>query len=418
MNRLIIHHSQESTSAALFEENRLAEFFVERSAGGPTMGSIYNGRVVNVLRGMQAAFVDIGEAKNGFLYIDDVLPANLEQWPDPKPSIDTLVKEGQTIAVQVIRGPIGNKGAKLSTHYSLPGRMIVYMPYAGYFGVSKKIDSEEERIRLRSLGEELQQNEEGYIFRTVADRMDDAAIASDLHRLRTLWQNIKKRESESKAPSLLYSDLNLVPRLMRDLITDHIDEIWVDHEPTLLEMSYYFAETAPHLIERILHYEEEEPILQRFNVKQPLLQLTRRKVWLECGGYLVIDHTEAMTVIDVNTGKYTGKIDLEQTVYDTNMQAAQTIARLLRLRDIGGIVIIDFIDMDEEKHRMEVMDKLSACLQTDRTRSTVIGWTQLGLLELTRKKVREHLDDQLFEICSACQGTGKIQTDNLEGFIK
>jgi ribonuclease G len=407
VNRILVQCDHDAIKVALLEDGRLTECYTQSEADRQTAGNIYKGRVVNVLPGMEAAFVDIGQSKNAFLYIDDLLPAHLEKQPKVKPSIRELVQEGQEIVVQIVKEAFGSKGARVTTHFSLPGRWIVYMPGADYVGVSRKIDSETERQRLRDLAESIRRPGEGLILRTVAAGESDASIIRDLERLREQWSDILRRAETAPVPSEVYHELDMLPRLIRDIVNDGIEELRIDSEKVGRIIADELRRMSPHLAERVRIDCREEPIFQRYGVSEQLDKAFRPKVWLANGSYLVIDQTEALTVIDVNTGKYTGSVDLEETVFATNLEAAEEIARLLRLRDIGGIIIIDFIDMELEEHRAAVLRTLEEAVKRDRTKCIVVGWTQLGLLEMTRKKVRDNLDLTAIGVCPMCGGSGR-----------
>ncbi len=410
MKQIVVHSHKEETTVALLEDGKLTEFYVERPSVRKLVGNIYKGRVGNVLPGMGAAFVDIGIGKNAFLYIDDLLPAHLEQQPEVKPPIETLVKPGDELLVQIVREPLGGKGARVTTHYALTGRWLVYMPQAGYVALSKKIESEEERRRLKSVGERLCRPGEGVILRTVAEGESEQSLEIDMSVLRDQWQRIVQSAERAKAPRELFHDVELVPRLIRDIFSEQTDEFIVDNKEQLLQAHRILESIAPGLRERVHHHTGKEPINEVFQVRKQLEQALQPKQWLSSGGYLVVDQTEALTVIDVNTGKFTGTTNLEETVFATNIEAVSEIARLLRLRDIGGIIIIDFIDMEFEEHKRRIIQALEEAVRRDRTKSHIIGWTKLGLLEMTRKKVRENKDTLYFEPCKACGGRGKIQT--------
>lgn len=402
MNKIIVHCEQEITQMALMEKEQLVEFSIEHSKGKRLIGNLYKGRVVNVLPGMQAAFVDIGLKKNAFLYIDDVLHPHLEKQPKVKPSISMLLEVGQELVVQVMKEPLGSKGARVTTHYSLPGRWLVYMPHADYIGVSKKIELEAERNRLKQIGEQARHANEGLILRTVAEGESREAIEGDLLLLRALWQQIENRAVTSKAPSQLHQDSSLIERLVRDMFTVRTEQVIINDVNQGKLIASFLSHVSPEWGKRVQIYQGQEPIFQHYHVKEQLEKAYQHKVWLENGGYLVFDHTEALTVIDVNTGKYIGSSTLEETVYETNLHAAKEIARLLRLRDIGGIIIIDFIDMKEERHRQGILDVLDMQMKRDRTKYLILGWTKLGLLEMTRKKVRDHtMKSVVFEIDKA-----------------
>ncbi|WP_027092686.1 Rne/Rng family ribonuclease [Cohnella thermotolerans] len=408
MKQLFVHCTRNATYSALLEDGRLTEFGVERSEGTSIVGNLYKGLVVNVLPGMQAAFVDIGLPKNAFLYVDDALHPHLDKQPKDKPSITELLKPGDELIVQVMKEPLGGKGARVTTHYSLPGRWLVYMPGADYIGVSKKIEHDHERTRLKTLAEQLRKPGEGVILRTNAEGESADALAEDLKALRGVWADIVARGRRAGAPEELHRDFGLVQRMVRDVFTPDTEELVIDDETAYREASAYLRQTAPALESRIRLYREAEPLFDKFGINEQLDIAFQPRIWLKSGGYLVWDQTEALTVIDVNTGKYTGTVDLEETVFRTNLEAAGEIARLLRLRDVGGIVIIDFIDMEKEEHRQQVVGQLEQTMKRDRTKCQVLGWTRLGLLELTRKKVRANVENYFYETCAACKGRGKI----------
>ncbi|MEF2968026.1 Rne/Rng family ribonuclease [Paenibacillus sp. M1] len=390
MKQLIVHCGPDSTQIALLERDKLVEYAAERSEKRGLAGSFFKGKVTNVIPGMQAAFVDIGQKKNAFLYIDDLLHPHLEKQPKRKPAISELLKPGQELIVQVVKEALGNKGARVTTHYSLPGRWLVYMPSAGYVAVSKKIGREEERARLKEIGEELRTEEEGLILRTVAEHAHKEDIAEDLAQLREQWETIRAKGRESaSAPSVLHQDLSMVQRLMRDVYSPETDELIMDCPEQAGEAAAFLASMLHGKEPNIMIYGGDTPLFDYYGINQRLDKDFQRKLWLPGGGYLVWDTTEALTVIDVNTGKFTGGENLEDTVYRTNLEAAREIARLVRLRDTGGIIIVDFIDMINEEHRTAVWDVLEEGLTGDRTQHHILGWTKLGLLEMTRKRIRE-----------------------------
>ncbi len=406
VKQILVHCERSATKVAVLENKRLVEYYVEKQREEQA-GSIYKGRVVNVLPGMQAAFVDIGQARNAFLYVDDLLDANLDKQPTVKPQINELVREGQELLVQVTRESAGTKGAKVTTHYSIPGRWLVYMPLADYTGVSRKIDSAEERLRLKELGDELRTDQEGLILRTIAEHATREELLKDLNDLRDIWSSIQARSAKLASPACIHRDLDMVPRLIRDLFNEQVSELVIDNVEKRREIESYMLQYAPELASRIRDYHGEDNLAQAYGLHEMLDRAMRPKVWLDNGAYLIVDHTEALTVIDVNTGKYTGSTDLEQTVFETNLRAADEIAYLLRLRDIGGIIVIDFIDMNVEAHRQAVIERIEQRIRLDRTKTIVVGWTGLGLLEMTRKKVRSSDDKTSYETCSHCGGTGR-----------
>ncbi|GFZ86097.1 hypothetical protein GCM10008018_35240 [Paenibacillus marchantiophytorum] len=386
MKQLIIHCAPELTQAALLEDGRLVEYDTQYPLDSQRAGSIYMGRIVNVLPGMQAAFVDIGLAKNAFLYIDDLLPVHLDKQPKIKPSITELAEVGQTLMVQVTKDPQGTKGARVTTHISIPGRWIVYMPDADYIAISRKIDLEAERQRLKQLAEGSLLPGEGVILRTGSIGQSEESIRDDLQNLRDLWQTICSKMEGAHAPAQLYQDLELLPRLTRDVISDDVNEVWLNEAKVYEEMRQLLRKQHPNWRGRVAYYDRKTPLFDQFGVTEELNVSFRRKIWLPSGGYLIIDQTEALTVIDVNTGRYTGSINLEQTVTDINREAAGEIPRLLRLRNIRGIIIVDFIDMISELNRAAVMDTMTQAVRKDRSKTIIVGWTKLGLLEMTRKR--------------------------------
>ncbi|MDT3429081.1 ribonuclease G [Paenibacillus forsythiae] len=407
MKQMIVHCSQHMTRMALLEKGRLVEYAAEREEQQGLVGSYYKGRVVNVLPGMQAAFVDIGQKKNAFLYVDDVLHPHLEKQPKVKPSIDTLLKPGQEIIVQVRKEPRGNKGARVTTHYTLPGRWMVYMPFAEYIGVSKKIGRESERNRLKVLAERLRKNEEGLIMRTVSEDELSEAVEGDLALLRGQWERIMRRARKAETPALLHRDLSIVQRFIRDTFDPRRDELRIDSPQAAREAEAFLSEISPEGYRPLELYTGTEPIFAAYGVEEQLERGFSRKITLDGGGTLIWDEAEALTVIDVNTAQYTGGASLEETVTRTNLVAAEEIGRLIRLRDTGGIIVIDFIDMDLEEHRKMVVARLESTVSSDRTKTYILGWTRLGLLEMTRKKVRHDVMEFSTRPCECCGGTGR-----------
>ncbi|WP_019533493.1 Rne/Rng family ribonuclease [Paenibacillus ginsengihumi] len=411
MKRILVQCSGGQTQVAVTEDGRLVEYYQESRDRSQLAGNIYIGRVVRVLQGMQAAFVDIGLDKNVFLYIDDLLPAHLEKQPKEKPPIHDLVKVGQQLMVQVVKEPVGSKGARVTTHYSIPGRFGVYMPYAGYVAVSRKIDGTAERERLKRAAERNLKPEEGFIVRTAASGAAEEAIVADLNELRSRWRQLEEEARRSgEVPRKVYSDLDLLPRLIRDLFRDDVDELLVDKPDAHAEICSYVRSGSSGLAARV-RLSQEPSLFDAHQIMQQLEQGMKRKIWLDNGAYLIIDRTEALTVIDVNTGKYTGSVGLDSTAFDTNMAAAREIARLLRLRDIGGLIIIDFIDMEAERYRQQVLEELTRETRKDRTKTFVVGWTKLGLVEMTRKKVRDSQEAAAAKLCPVCGGSGWIFGD-------
>ncbi|MFC7678097.1 Rne/Rng family ribonuclease [Paenibacillus sp. GCM10028914] len=408
MKQMIVHCDPETIQMALIEDGRLVEYAAERGREQSVVGSFYKGRVVNVLQGMQAAFVDIGLRKNAFLYVDDVLHPHLEKQPKNKPSITDLLKVGQELIVQVMKEPRGGKGARVTTHFSLPGRCMVFMPKSGYVAVSKKIQREAERMRLKMIGEQIRDGEEGIIMRTVSEDEPVEFVAGDLEMLRMEWNRIVEKAEVSTSPALLHRDLGILQRFIRDAFDPANDELIIDRELDAKEAESYLIDMVSGIKPKVRLYEGKNHIFQAYGVEEQLKVSFSRQISLPGGGTIVIDQTEALTVIDVNTAKFTGGDNFEDTVTRTNLHAAREIARILRLRDIGGIIIVDFIDMEQEEHRQEVIAVMEAGIRKDRTKSFVVGWTKLGLLEMTRKKARESSIVPNSRICSVCGGSGIV----------
>ncbi|KXG77048.1 Rne/Rng family ribonuclease [Thermotalea metallivorans] len=414
MNEIIVDSSLNQTRVALMEDRELVEIYVEREDNKRTVGNIYKGRVTNVLPGMQAAFVDIGLEKNAFLYVKDAIPAHMLEDSDVSSkdiSIRDVVKNGQEIIVQVMKEPIGTKGARVTTHLTLPGRYLVLMPYVDYIGVSRRIGAEKERERLRGVVEEIKPKNIGVIARTAAEGKEKKELKEDLKFLLKLWQKIDKERHLGFAPRIVYRDLDLLQRTVRDMFTNDIDRFLINDKEKYKYIVDFVDLLSPHLKSRVEYFQSDVDIFDYFQIESMIKNALSRKVWLRSGGYIVIDQTEALTAIDVNTGKYVGSTDLEDTVLKTNIEAAKEIAKQLRLRDIGGIIIVDFIDMGNKEAEKEVLNILEKAIAKDRTKTNILGITQLGLLEMTRKKVRQRIDSILQKKCSNCNGTGKVLSE-------
>lgn len=400
----------DETRAAVREDGELVEIFVERPVHQRVVGNIYKGRVQNVLPGMQAAFVEIGLERNSFLYVDDALPPELAETPEAKNlSIKDVVRPGQEILVQVVKEPIGTKGARVTRHITLPGRYLVLMPNVEYIGVSRRIADEKERERLKALAAGIKPPGMGLIIRTVAEGAHQEELQRDIAFLLRVWERIVSRSRSQHAPALVHRDLGLVDRVVRDLLDAEVDQLIIDSRAEYERVLDLLEFTDPHLKGRVrLYTRTDETLFDHYGLEPEIDKALRRRVWLKSGGYIVIDHTEALTVIDVNTGKYVGSTNLADTVFKTNLEAAREIARQLRLRDIGGIIIIDFIDMNRFEHQQQVLKTLEEELRKDRTRGHVLGLTQLGLVEVTRKKSRQTLDEILTRPCPVCEGRGRV----------
>jgi ribonuclease G len=415
MNQIIIDCGINEDKVAIVENGDLAEIYIEEDKGRRILGNIYKGRVVNVLPGMQAAFVDIGLEKNAFLYVKDALPKDilLNKDIDIKSiSIRDVIKTGQEIVVQVIKEPIGTKGARVTTHISLPGRYLVLMPYTDYIGISRRIGDKDERERLKNLADELKPEGMGLILRTAAFNRNIDDLRDDLKFLLKIFSRIERERNLGFAPRIIYKDMDLIHRTVRDLFSSDIQKLIINDKEKYNSIVELTELISPHLKSRVEYFDNNYDIFNHFGIDSMIKKAMDRKVWLKSGGYIVIDSTEALTSIDVNTGKYVGGVDLEDTVHKTNIEAAKEIAKQLRLRNIGGIIIIDFIDMSKEEDIKSVLQCLENELKKDRTKTTVLGITKLGLVEMTRKKVRSKLSSKLQMRCPYCEGTGKIYSDN------
>ena len=406
--KIIVNYEHKETRVALLEDGRVTEIYVERPLQQRVIGNVYKGVVENVLPGMQAAFVNIGEERNAFLYVDDIPQPKGEESPGGRMPIQRLLRVGEEIMVQVLKEPFGSKGARLTCNITLPGRYLVLMPGLNYVGVSRRINSQEERERLKKEMEALKPEGVGVIVRTAAEGIDVESLKNDLHFLLQLWESTKIQYSREKSPALLHQDVALIYRIIRDLFNDRISQFIIDNEQEYLKVLEILEILSPHLKSKVFYYRNKEPIFERFCIEDEIERSLNRVVWLRCGGYLVFDETEALTVIDVNTGKHTGRINLEETIFKTNMEAAVEIARQIRLRDIGGIIIVDLIDMSSQSHRQKVLECLRDEMGRDRTRSQVLGITNLGLVEISRKKIRQGLSASMQQPCSYCYGKGKV----------
>ena len=411
----MINVSPRETRAALLENGVLQELFVERASRRGLTGNLYKGRVSRVLPGMQAAFIDIGLERTAFLHASDIVQPDDAENGDAAPRTDSireLVSEGADILVQVLKDPLGTKGARLTTFVTIPSRYLVFMPFGHGVGVSARIENEDERQRLREAVQSAVVEGEagGYIVRTAAEGAAPEALRADMLFLRRLWEVLDANARSARAGALVHEDLALPLRLMRDLVGEGVDRVLVDHDATCDRMREFATTFMPALGARVERYAGSRPIFDLHAVEEEIQRSLDRKVPLKSGGYLIIDQTEALTTIDVNTGAYVGHRNLEETIYRTNLEAAVAIARQLRLRNLGGIVIIDFIDMQEEEHRRQVLQALEKALAADHARTNVSTVSPLGLVEMTRKRTRESLAHQLCAPCAACEGRGYVKT--------
>ncbi|NLO89262.1 MAG: Rne/Rng family ribonuclease [Clostridia bacterium] len=404
---ILIQADEDDTRVAVLEEGRLVEIYFGKYRG--LVGNIFKGKVANVLPGIQAAFIDIGLEKNAFLYAGDVVSGteNAGKNKNGPGNIEHLLKPGQEIMVQVTKEPLDKKGARLTTQISIPGRFAVLMPYLDYVGVSRKIKDEEERDRLRAAATELKPDGMGIIVRTVAEGISPEELNEDIRYLTGLWEEILERNERERAPAVLYRERDLVERTVRDLFNDKVVRLQINDRKIYDRVCGLLGDNEFQLKNRIFLFEDED-LFEKYNIPHQVMRALRHKVWLKCGGFIIIEHMEALTAIDVNTGKYIGSRDLEETIFKTNLDAAVEIARQLRLRNIGGIIIIDFIDMAKEEHRQRVLEVLERELEKDKTHTKIMGLTRLGLVEITRKKEYRPLEGVLLQKCPHCDGKGKI----------
>jgi ribonuclease G len=411
MEDILINITPQETRVAVLLAGVVQELHVERSATRGLVGNIFLGRVARVLPGMQSAFIDIGLERAAFLHVADIW--EYRQFTQEKPPpIERLIREGDTVLVQVIKDPIGTKGARLSTQVSIAGRMLVYLPQDPHIGISQRIEDEVERAQLRDTLQRLLPPDEtgGYIIRTSAEDASDADFANDLLYLRALWTRILERRAQSMAPAMLYQELSLAQRVLRDVATEETTTIQVDSRENFQKLQQFAFQFVPRVEPKLSHYTGERPLFDLYSIDAEIERALGRRVELKSGGYLIIDQTEAMTTVDVNTGGFVGTRSFDDTIFKTNLEAAQAIARQLRLRNLGGIIIVDFIDMVAVEHRDAVLSEFKKALSRDRTRMTVSGFTQLGLVEMTRKRTRESLAHILCEPCPMCQGRGEVKT--------
>ncbi len=426
--QLVINITEPETRVALLEDGTIAELFIDRKDLYDISGNIYKGRVQRVLPGMQAAFVDIGLKQAAFIYVNDVLHEPVDDYlplfgeeaaddaefqetgaeiRELRP-IEELICEGQEILVQVAKSPIGTKGARLTSYISLPGRFLVMMPNAGHIGVSRRIEEEGEKNRLRHLVENLRTEPFGYIVRTAAEGVNETKLAYEMAFFKNLWSNIQQKNASASAPALLHQELNIVLRAVRDLMTLEAERIVIDGRGGYESVLHFLDGFMPSLKDSVELYEGREPVFDAYNLEGDISRALKRKVWLKSGGYIVIEHTEALLVVDVNTGRYVGKHNLEETILKTNLEAVKEIAYQIRLRDIGGIIIIDFIDMEKKANQEKIFKALKEAFKKDRSKTHVLPLSEMGLIQMTRKRVRKPLTRLLCEPCFYCEGEGYL----------
>jgi len=423
---------------ALVENGIVAELHIQRKTGQELMGNIYRGRVVRVLPGMQAAFVDIGLDRSAFLYVSDVYKDFLEleqmmlhnsiengespadetvvneHQPDPLAgisfNIEDLLHEGQDIMVQISKEPIGTKGARLTSHVSLPGRHLVLMPTVNHIGISRRIEDPDERERLRSMVQDIRPNHMGFIVRTVSEGADTNKLKSEMDFLLKLWADIQEKMSKLTVPGLIYQDLSISLRSVRDLFTHEVDRLIIDSKEEYESIMTFIETFVPRLKYSVELFDGSDPIFDTYGIEMEISRALEKKIWLKSGGYIVIELTEALTSIDVNTGSYVGKRNLEETILKTNIEAVKEIAYQLRLRNIGGLIVIDFIDMEKMTNRDRVFMTLKEALSKDKAKTHILRMSELGLIEMTRKRTRENLNRFLSEPCWYCEGRGSLKS--------
>lgn len=406
--QILINITPQETRVAVMQQGVVQELHIERASSYGMVGNIYQGRVCRVLPGMQSAFVEIGLERAAFLHVADIW----QQKQNEEKPIEKLLYEGQTVLVQVIKDPIGTKGARLSTQMSIAGRLLVYLPQESHIGISQRIEDEQERELLRGKLQQLMPPEVkgGFIVRTSAETATDHELLADIHYLQRIWSRIGEQAKTAAPQTMLYHELNLALRVLRDFVWDETDRIIVDSRETYGKLQSFSANYMSNVASRLEHYQGERPLFDLYLVEEEIEKALSRKVELKSGGYLIIDQTEALTTIDVNTGGFVGVRNFDDTIYKTNLEAAHAIARQLRLRNLGGIIIVDFIDMENTEHKSSVLEEFKKALTRDRTRMTVNGFSTLGLVEMTRKRTRESLAHVLCETCPTCQGRGELKT--------
>jgi ribonuclease G len=420
---ILINKTSKETRLAILEDEQLVELYYERKHEERHLGDIYKGIVSAVLPGMQAAFVDIGTEKSGFLHVSDMVSELSEDYDinrdnrrsrgrssRPQPSIESQLKRGQEILVQITKEPLGTKGPRLTTQISLPGRFLVYMPFVSHIGVSRKIEDLAERKRLKRLVSKIKPKEGGIIVRTVGGEVSQRMFEREVHSLTTAWMKIQKRSTSLGAPALLHREARLTSGLIRDVFSSDFDSLIIDSKSEYREIKNYLKEVSPELKGRIRLYDDIIPLFDAFGIEDEVVRTFSNKIWLESGGYIIIEETEALISIDVNTGKYTGEKDPEETILKTNLDAAREISRQLRLRNIGGIIVCDFIDMESEENRRRVLQKLRNHLRRDRVRTKAFEVSSLGLIEMTRQRTRPSLSHYLSQPCPTCSGHARIMS--------
>ncbi|MGZ8833541.1 MAG: Rne/Rng family ribonuclease [Thermoanaerobaculia bacterium] len=424
---IVINATQHESRIAVLDEGQVVELWIERTRHRTVVGNIYKGRVTKVLPGMQSAFVDLGLERDAFLYVSDVLE-DLEEFDSettddlqiedvnqnhrPEASISDLLREGQEIVVQVSKDTIAGKGARITSHVTLPGRFLVYMPTVNHIGVSRRIEDENERARLKEMLERIRpQGTGGFIVRTAGEQRAEEEFRADLKYLTDLWEHTRRRAEKASAPAAIHHDLDLILRTIRDVLSPEFKTVWVDSVDEYQRIVEFLDQIQPQLVSRVRLYRRDEPIFDEFGIEPEIAKALKSKVWLKSGGYIVINQTEALVAIDVNTGKYVGKKNLEETVFRTNLEAAKEIVRQIRLRDLGGIIVLDFIDMEDPSNRANLFESLEEEIRKDRSKTKILQISEFGLIEMTRKRVRQSLERSLTQACPYCGGSGRIKSN-------
>jgi ribonuclease G len=426
---ILINSTPQESRIAIMEDGALAEFLIERKEEMGIAGNIYKGKVSRVLPGMQAAFIDIGMEKAGFLHASDFyeMPSDVQiieaagddaEFTEPTPKspparrlpLEKRISSGGEILVQVAKDPLGTKGARVTSHVSLPGRYMVFIPGSKNIGISRRIESDEERKRLKEIAQSLGTEDGGFILRTACEGRSKREIQRDLRFLTILWKRLQKKAEGASAPALIHQDLDSITRAIRDFYSTETEQVVVDSPKDHRRVVDFVRQFMPRLKAKIILHDDKEPLFDRYGIEEKIQKALDRRVWLRSGGYIVIERTEALTAIDVNTGRFVGKRNQEETILKTNMDAVHEVVRQLRLRNIGGIIIIDFIDMEKEANRKKVYDALKEALKKDKARTNILKISELGLVEMTRQRTRESLENQLLSPCPHCEGRGRIKS--------
>jgi ribonuclease G len=421
---IVINATKHESRIAVLDEGQAVELWIERTRHRTIVGNIYKGRVTKVLPGMQSAFVDLGLERDAFLYVSDVIE-DLEEYETEgdelqleedahraETSISDLLREGQEIVVQVSKDTIAGKGARITSHITLPGRFLVYMPTVNHIGVSRRIEDEAERARLKEILDRIRpQGGGGFIVRTAGEQREEEEFRADLKYLTELWEQIRRRAEKASAPTAVHHDLDLILRTIRDVLSPEFKSVWVDSVDEYQRVVEFLDQIQPQLVSRVRLYRRDEAIFDEFGIEPEIAKALKSKVWLKSGGYIVINQTEALVAIDVNTGKYVGKKNLEETVFRTNLEAAKEIVRQIRLRDLGGIIVLDFIDMEDAGNRARLFEALDNEIKKDRSKTKILQISEFGLIEMTRKRVRQSLERSLTQACPYCGGSGRIKSN-------